>query len=140
MATSRSLGGTIESVNGDTMQVKSRSGEDVKLHVAPDVSVSGITKISLADIKVGSFYDPALDEGCAFEELISFHGRIGGPQTRTFLLYPAVLPLADAPITGAAAVHEQLSSWRRLLNGADTLPAAREAPRATAQLVETSGE
>ncbi|RXT53583.1 hypothetical protein [Bradyrhizobium betae] len=47
--------GTIESVNGDTMQVKSRSGEDVKLHIAPDVKVSGITKISLADIKVGSF-------------------------------------------------------------------------------------
>ncbi|QOZ72160.1 hypothetical protein [Bradyrhizobium arachidis] len=47
--------GTIESVNGDTMQVKSRSGEDVKLRIAPDVNVSGITKISLADIKVGSF-------------------------------------------------------------------------------------
>jgi hypothetical protein len=47
--------GTIESVEGDTMQVKSRSGEDVKLHVAPDLRVSGITKISLADIKVGSF-------------------------------------------------------------------------------------
>lgn len=47
--------GTIESVAGDTMQVKSRSGEDVKLRIAPDVNVSGITKISLADIKVGSF-------------------------------------------------------------------------------------
>lgn len=47
--------GTIESVNGDTMQVKSRSGEDVKLHIAPDLRVSGITKISLADIKTGSF-------------------------------------------------------------------------------------
>ena len=47
--------GTIESVNGDTMQVKSRSGEDVKLRIAPDVNVSGVTKISLADIKVGSF-------------------------------------------------------------------------------------
>ncbi|MBR0787346.1 hypothetical protein [Bradyrhizobium iriomotense] len=47
--------GTIESVSGDTMQVKSRSGEDVKLHIASDVRVSGITKISLADIKVGSF-------------------------------------------------------------------------------------
>jgi hypothetical protein len=47
--------GTIESVTGDTMQVKSRSGEDVKLHIATDVNVSGITKISLADIKPGSF-------------------------------------------------------------------------------------
>ncbi|MCK1421077.1 hypothetical protein IVB14_02600 [Bradyrhizobium sp. 180] len=47
--------GTIENVNGDTMQVKSRSGEDFKLHIAADVNVSGITKISLADIKPGSF-------------------------------------------------------------------------------------
>ncbi|MCK1313060.1 hypothetical protein [Bradyrhizobium sp. 23] len=47
--------GTIESVNGDTMQLKARSGEDVKLHIASDVNVSGITRISLADIKPGSF-------------------------------------------------------------------------------------
>ncbi|CUT11855.1 FIG00443663 hypothetical protein [Bradyrhizobium sp.] len=47
--------GTIESVNGDTMEVKARSGEDVKLHIASDVNVSGITRISLADIKPGSF-------------------------------------------------------------------------------------
>ena len=55
---------------------------------------------------VGSFYDPALDEGCAFEELISFHGGIGGPQTRPFILHPAELPLPDGEIIGAAAVHE----------------------------------
>jgi uncharacterized membrane protein YvlD (DUF360 family) len=72
----------------------------------------------VADIMVGSFYDPALDEGCAFEELISFHGGIGGPQTRPFLLYPARLPLPDRPIVGAAAAHQVLVSWRRLLNGA----------------------
>ena len=42
----------------------------------------------VADIMVGSFYDPELDEGCAFEELISFHGGLGGPQTRPFILYP----------------------------------------------------
>ena len=47
--------GTIESVKGDTMQVKSRSGEEVKLRLASDVNVSGVTKISLADIKPGSF-------------------------------------------------------------------------------------
>jgi hypothetical protein len=47
--------GTIESVAGDVMSVKSRSGDEVKVHIAPDVNVSGITKISLSDIKVGSF-------------------------------------------------------------------------------------
>jgi uncharacterized membrane protein YvlD (DUF360 family) len=71
----------------------------------------------VADVMVGSFYDPALDEGCAFEELISFHGGIGGPQTRPFLLYPVQLPLPAEPIVGAASVHDLLSEWRRLLNG-----------------------
>src|ERR1700743_1761323 len=47
--------GTIETVDGDVMTVKSRSGEDVKLHMTSDMKVVGITKISLSDIKVGSF-------------------------------------------------------------------------------------
>jgi uncharacterized membrane protein YvlD (DUF360 family) len=74
----------------------------------------------VADIMVGSFYDPELDEGCAFEELISFHGGIGGPQTRPFILAPVTLPPPEEPIVGAAHVHEVLSSWRRLLNGGGT--------------------
>ena len=47
----------------------------------------------VGDIMVGSFYDPELEEGCAFEELICFHGGLGGPQTRPFILYPPALPL-----------------------------------------------
>ncbi len=72
----------------------------------------------VADIMVGSFYDPELDEGCAFEELISFHGGMGGPQTRAFILFPAELPLPDEPIVGAAAVHALLRSWRQHLQTA----------------------
>jgi len=72
----------------------------------------------VADIMIGSFYDPMLDEGCAFEELISFHGGLGGPQTRAFILAPARLPLPAEPIMGAAAVHGVLSGWRRMLQGA----------------------
>src|SRR5260370_27673057 len=47
--------GTIESVDGDVLSVKSRRGDDVKLHMIGDIRVVGITKISLSDIKVGSF-------------------------------------------------------------------------------------
>jgi hypothetical protein len=47
--------GTIEGVDGDVIAVKSRGGEDVKLHMTADMKIVGITKISLADIKVGSF-------------------------------------------------------------------------------------
>ena len=67
---------------------------------------------------IGSFYDPSLETGCAFEELISFHGGIGGPQTRPFILHPADLAVPAAPIVGAAAVHGILLGWRRELNGA----------------------
>jgi hypothetical protein len=47
--------GTVEGVDGDVLSVKSRSGEDVKLHMTGDIRVVGITRISLSDIKVGSF-------------------------------------------------------------------------------------
>jgi hypothetical protein len=47
--------GTIEAVDGDVISVKSRSGEDVKLRMTADMRVVGIIKISLSDIKVGSF-------------------------------------------------------------------------------------
>jgi hypothetical protein len=47
--------GTIESVDGDVLTVKSRSGEDVKLHMTSDIRIVGITKIALTDIKIGSF-------------------------------------------------------------------------------------
>jgi hypothetical protein len=47
--------GTIEAVDGDVLAVKSRAGEDFKLHMAGDMRLLGITKIALSDIKVGSF-------------------------------------------------------------------------------------
>ena len=47
--------GTVEGIDGDVIAVKSRSGEEVKLHMTSDMRVVGIVKIPLADIKVGSF-------------------------------------------------------------------------------------
>jgi hypothetical protein len=47
--------GTLEKLNSDVMDVKSRNGEDVKLHMSGDTKIYGITKIALADVKVGSF-------------------------------------------------------------------------------------
>jgi len=67
------------------------------------------------DLLVNSFYDPALDQACAFEELISFHGGLGGTQTRPFILYPASLPAPALPIVGAVSVHDVLVGWRRWL-------------------------
>lgn len=73
----------------------------------------------VADIMINSFYDPELDEGCAFEELISFHGGMGGSQTRPFLMYPVVFPPPPQPIAGAEAVHAILSGWRAMLQDGD---------------------
>lgn len=73
---------------------------------------------------LGSFYDPALDTGCAFEELISFHGGIGGPQTRAFILHPAELEVPAEELVGAAAVHGVLAGWRAQLNGANSSTAS----------------
>ncbi len=66
-------------------------GEDPLAAFSPNapqhlLRTDGFTHV--ADIMIGSFYDPALETGCAFEELISFHGGIGGPQTRPFILHP----------------------------------------------------
>jgi hypothetical protein len=77
----------------------------------------------VADIVVNSFYDPVTEEGCAFEELISFHGGLGGPQTQPFLLYPVHLPAPTEPLVGAEAVHRLLRRWRAVCNGAPVVPA-----------------
>jgi uncharacterized membrane protein YvlD (DUF360 family) len=71
------------------------------------------------DLFVNSFYDPELDEGCAFEELISFHGGMGGLQTRPFILAPVELPLPEGAIVGAAEVHRLLKGWR---HSSETVP------------------
>ncbi|HMM49262.1 MAG TPA: hypothetical protein PKE32_06585, partial [Miltoncostaeaceae bacterium] len=74
------------------------------------------------DVIVNSFYDPELDDACAFEELISFHGGLGGAQTRPFIMCPIDLPLPAQPLVGAEAVHRLLLGWRRLLHP-DEVPA-----------------
>jgi uncharacterized membrane protein YvlD (DUF360 family) len=72
----------------------------------------------VADIMVNSFYDPVTEEGCAFEELISFHGGMGGPQTQPFVLFPSHFPVPAEPLIGADAVHRLLRDWRAACNEA----------------------
>ena len=72
------------------------------------------------DILVNSFFDPHADEGAAFEELIGFHGGLGGEQTQPFLLYPSVFDTPIEPIVGAAAVHDLFKRWRAATLGTDT--------------------
>jgi uncharacterized membrane protein YvlD (DUF360 family) len=76
----------------------------------------------VADIMVNSFYDPVTEEGCAFEELISFHGGMGGPQTQPFILFPSHFPEPAEPLIGAEAVHRLLRGWRAACNEAPHRP------------------
>jgi len=47
--------GTITSLDGDVLSVKSRDGKDMKLHLTSDAQVAVAKKISLADIKPGTY-------------------------------------------------------------------------------------
>ena len=47
--------GTIESVDGKTLNIKTREGNDVKVNMTDDIGVIGIAKTSLSDIKQGSY-------------------------------------------------------------------------------------
>jgi hypothetical protein len=47
--------GTIESVDGKTMSIKTREGTDVKVNMTDDITVIGIAKASLSDIKASSY-------------------------------------------------------------------------------------
>jgi Type I phosphodiesterase / nucleotide pyrophosphatase len=103
-------------------------GEDPLAHFSPHapqhlLRTDGFEHVG--DIMVGSFYDPDLDEGCAFEELISFHGGIGGLQTRPFILHPTNLEIPDGPILGAASVHGILARWRQELHATRAAEASR---------------
>jgi uncharacterized membrane protein YvlD (DUF360 family) len=74
------------------------------------------------DILVNSFCNHETNEVAAFEELIGSHGGLGGYQTQPFVLYPAQLPVGDAPLVGAAAVHRVLKEWASHTNGKEIKP------------------
>jgi hypothetical protein len=75
--------GTIESVDGSVVTIKSRNGSDLKLHIPDDVQVRGLSSIALSDIKSGSFIGVA---GMPQED--------GTQKALSVLLFPEVLPQA----------------------------------------------
>src|ERR1700759_2730170 len=53
--TTTRIRGTIESVDGKTLNIKTREGTDVKVNTTDDITVIGIAKSSLSDIKKESY-------------------------------------------------------------------------------------
>jgi hypothetical protein len=51
--------GTVTSLDGNVLSVKSRDGKDVKINLAPNFGVRYAKALTLADIKSGDFVGPA---------------------------------------------------------------------------------
>ena len=64
-----------------------------------------------ADLMVNSRFDPELEEVAAFEDQVSSHGGLGGPQTHPFLLYPTELTAPAEPIFTSPAMYKVLKGW-----------------------------
>jgi uncharacterized membrane protein YvlD (DUF360 family) len=82
---------------------------------------------TVADLMVNSRYDPELQEVAAFEEQVSSHGGLGGPQTHPFLLYPTELTAPPVPIFTSPAMYRVLKGWLAELGHADRTSAVSAA-------------
>ena len=69
------------------------------------------------DLIVSSVYDPETQEMPGFENQVSHHGGMGGPQSHPFLMRPVALPYDGTPIVGAENVHHLLRRWREQVQG-----------------------
>ncbi|MBP0492761.1 hypothetical protein [Roseomonas indoligenes] len=59
----RRIRGTIQSINGQEMVVATREGSTVALRLADNVGVSALRRMTLADVKPGSFIGTAAEPG-----------------------------------------------------------------------------
>jgi len=64
------------------------------------------------DILLNTTYDPQTQELPGFENQVSHHGGLGGPQCHPFLLHPTSLPVGDEPIVTAVGLYKVLHGWR----------------------------
>jgi hypothetical protein len=82
-------------------------GPNAAMHLRRESSFS-----NCPDIVVNTLYNPATQELAGFENQVSHHGGLGGPQNHPFILRPVNLPYDGAPIIGAESVHHLLRAWR----------------------------
>ena len=66
--------GTIESVDGANLAIKSREGADIKVHMTDNVAVFGVAKTSLSEIKQGSYIGvTAMPEPDGTQKAVAVH-------------------------------------------------------------------
>lgn len=82
-------------------------GPNAAMHIRRESSF-----VDCPDIIVNTRFDPATEELCGFENQVSHHGGLGGPQNRPFVLYPSTLPYDGKPILHAAGLYRLMRGWR----------------------------
>ena len=66
--------GTIESADGPVLMIKSRDGADLKVRVTDDVTVIGVAKTSISEIKPGSYIGvSAMPEPDGTQKAVAVH-------------------------------------------------------------------
>jgi len=94
-------------------------GEDPLLPYGPNAARHMKREASFAncpDILVNAVYDPQTQEACCFENQVSHHGGLGGPQNHAFVLHPVSLP-SDEPIVTAEGLYRVMRGWRDQVQG-----------------------
>jgi hypothetical protein len=103
--------GTVEKLDGQTLTVKSREGQQLTIALAPNFTVSAVVKKSLADIKAGDFVGAASTKGTdgklhALEVLIFPEALRGtGEGERPWDLVPDSL-MTNATVAGMASAAQ----------------------------------
>jgi uncharacterized membrane protein YvlD (DUF360 family) len=77
--------------------------------------------VNTGDLSVMGPFDAATGEVVSYEDLVGSHGGLGGWQGQPFLLHPVDLPLHQAPLVGATAVHAELRRWLESLRSGEPL-------------------
>ncbi len=67
------------------------------------------------DLLVNARYDPDTGEMPGFENQVSHHGGLGGPQNHGFIFHPVELPEPEEALVGAPSVYRLLRGWRERL-------------------------
>ena len=103
--------GTVEKLDGQTLTVKSREGQQLTIALAPNFTVSAVVKKSLADIKAGDFVGAASTKGTdgklhALEVLIFPEAMRGtGEGERPWDLTPDSL-MTNATVSGITSAPQ----------------------------------
>ena len=87
-------------------------GPNAARHIRRESSFS-----NCPDLLVNSVYNPETQEMFCFENQVSHHGSLGGPQNFAFVMHPTSLSTGDEPIVTAEGLYRVLRGWRDQLQG-----------------------